>query len=250
MTVNPAPLTVIANNQSKTYGQTINFNGTEFSVAGLVNSDTVTGVTLVSAGRLATATVAGSPYNIFASASVGTGLGNYVINYGVGAMTASPAPLTVTANNQTKAYGQLLTFKGTEFITLGLTNSDAVNSVTLTSAGAATNATVAGSPYPIVPSAATGSGLGNYSIDYVDGVLTITASTTGPHIQSVTHSSNSFTFTWSAMPTEVYQVQFATNLFNGAWANFGNPIAATNSTLTASDSITNARKFYRVMVLP
>ena len=35
-------------------------------------------------------------------------------------------------------------------------------------------ATVAGSPYSIVPSAATGTGLGNYSISYTNGVLTVT----------------------------------------------------------------------------
>ncbi len=48
-------------------------------------------------------------------------------------------------------------------------NGDTVTSVTLTSAGAAASATVAGSPYSIVPSAAVGTGLGNYTITYVNG---------------------------------------------------------------------------------
>ena len=34
-------------------------------------------------------------------------------------------------------------------------------------------AQVAGSPYAIVPSAAVGSGLANYDIDYVNGALTV-----------------------------------------------------------------------------
>jgi hypothetical protein len=46
--------------------------------------------------------------------------------------------------------------------------------VTLTSAGAAAAATVAGSPYTIVPSAAVGTGLGNYQIVYSNGALTVT----------------------------------------------------------------------------
>ena len=50
-------------------------------MVGLVNSDTVDSVTLTSAGAAATATVAGSPYAIVASAAVGTGLGNYDIAY-------------------------------------------------------------------------------------------------------------------------------------------------------------------------
>ena len=68
----------------------------------------------------------------------------------------TPAPLTVTANDRTKIYGQTVTFAGTEFTTSGLLGPDTVTSVTLTSAGAAPTATVAGSPYPITPSAAVG----------------------------------------------------------------------------------------------
>jgi hypothetical protein len=47
--------------------------------------------------------------------------------------------------------------------------------VTLTSSGAASTATVAGSPYPIVPSAATGGTFApaNYTIYYVNGSLTV-----------------------------------------------------------------------------
>jgi hypothetical protein len=135
-------------------------------------------------------------------------------------------------------------------MTLGLLNADTVKSVTLTSPGAATIATAAGSPYPIVPSAAVGSGLGNYTINYINGALTITTTATVPVIQSVAETGKSFTFTWSATPAEIYQVQFTMNLIQNPWTNFGSPITATNSTLSASDAITNARRFYRVTVLP
>ncbi|HEX7174238.1 MAG TPA: MBG domain-containing protein, partial [Pyrinomonadaceae bacterium] len=80
--------------------------------------------------------------------------------------------LAITANNPSKVYGQTVTFAGTEFTSVGLVGGDSVNSVTLTSAGAATLATVGN--YPIVASAAVGTGLSNYTITYHDGTLTVT----------------------------------------------------------------------------
>jgi MBG domain (YGX type) len=133
----------------------------------------VTSLTSSSAGASATATVASSPYPIIPSAAVGTGLGNYMITYADGQLTVNPAALTIAANAESKTYGQALTFAGTEFTTAGLINGDTVTGVTLTSAGAPATATAASSPYPITPSAAVGNGLGNYTISYIDGTLTV-----------------------------------------------------------------------------
>ena len=143
----------------------------------LVSGDTVTSVTLTSAGAAGTATVAGSPYAIAPSAAVGTGLGNYTITYHDGNFTVNAKALDITADNQSKTYGAVFTFAGTEFSTGAgqLVNGDTVTSVTLTSAGAGAGATVAGSPYAIAPSAAVGTGLGNYTITYHDGNFTVNA---------------------------------------------------------------------------
>ncbi|HEX4262725.1 MAG TPA: MBG domain-containing protein, partial [Verrucomicrobiae bacterium] len=203
LTVNPATLTITATNRSKTYGQTMTFVGTEFISSGLLNGDNASGVTLTSSGAAATATVAGSPYGIAPSAAVGTGLGNYNINYNNGILTINPAALTITANNRAKTYGQAVTFAGTEFTPSGLLNSDSASSVTLTSSGAVTNATVAGSPYNIAPSAVVGSGLGNYTISYANGTLsvnraplTITANNTNKIFgQTITFAGTEFTTT-------------------------------------------------------
>ena len=90
----------------------------------------------------------------------------------------TPKALTITAANQTKTYGSTFTFDettpSTHFSASGLVNGDTVDSIVLTSAGAAAGATVAGSPYPIVPSAADGTGLDNYTISYFNGSLTVT----------------------------------------------------------------------------
>jgi len=102
LTVNPATLTVTASNQSKTYGTTLDLGTTAFTETGLVNSDTLTAVTLSSPGTVATATVAGGHYAITPSNAAGTGLSNYTISYSDGALTVNPATLTgvVTAANK------------------------------------------------------------------------------------------------------------------------------------------------------
>jgi MBG domain-containing protein len=168
--ITPAPLSIVANNATKTYGLTTTFAGTEFTVSGLTGADSVGSVSLASGGSAATA-AAGS-YDIVPSAAVGTGLSNYTIGYANGTLTVTPAALTVTANSASKIYGG--TFSAT-FSTSGLLNTDAVASVTLTSAGAPTTAAVGS--YAIVPSAAVGTGLTNYTIGYANGTLTVTPAT-------------------------------------------------------------------------
>ena len=161
--------------------QTKTYAGTEFTTSGLVNGDTVTSATLTSTGGAATATVAGSPYAVTISSAMGTGLGNYTISYVNGTLNVVQKLLTVTAdadssagNGQTaftKTYGSTKTYAGTEFTTSGLVNGDTVTSATLTSAGDAAIATVAGSPYSRPQRGAMGTGLGNYTINYVNGSL-------------------------------------------------------------------------------
>jgi hypothetical protein len=115
-------------------------------------------------------------------------------------LVVSPASLTVTANNQTKTYGQTLTFAGTEFTTGGLVNGDTVTSVTLTSSGAAGTATVGDSPYTIVPSAAVGTGLTNYTVNLVNGTLIVIQAT--PVI------------TWTSARPIIYGAVLTTNQLN------------------------------------
>ncbi len=230
LTINRAALSITANNRSKTYGQTVTFAGTEFTSVGLLNSDTVSGVTLSSSGTAATATVAGSPYSIAPSAAAGTGLNNYTISYGNGTLTVNPASLSITANNRSKTYGQTVTFAGTEFTTIGLLNSDTVSSVTLTSPGAAATATVAGLPYSIVPSAAAGTGLNNYTINYNNGTLTI-----NPATLTITANNRSKTYgqTVTFAGTEFSSVGLLNSDTVGS-VTLTSPGAATTATVAGS----------------
>ena len=81
--------------------------------------------------------------------------------------------LTVTATDRSKTYGEALVLGDSAFTAAGLRPGDSVTSVTLASGGGAAAAAVSGSPYRIVPSAATGTGLDKYAITYVDGRLTV-----------------------------------------------------------------------------
>src|SRR5206468_6607473 len=61
LSVSAAPLTITAKNQGKTYGTALTPDGTtQFTTSGLVNSDTVTSVTLANADYTGTDTVDGS----------------------------------------------------------------------------------------------------------------------------------------------------------------------------------------------
>src|SRR6202030_403877 len=149
-----------------TYGTaTITVGGMLHTASGLVPSGTVTVTVNGSSGM--TSTFNGNPGNF--SVTIGTNLipasaTAYTITYSYPGntnfnsasdtsttLTVNKAALAINAKSSSKTYGQTVTFAGTEFTTGGLLNSDSVTSVTLTSAGAAANAAVAGSPYSIVP---------------------------------------------------------------------------------------------------
>src|SRR5207244_12105621 len=115
-TVNAIALDSTTKKQSHTLRDALPISGSEFTAGAgqLVTGDSVTSVTLSSAGAAATATVGGSPYTIVPSAAVGSGLGNYNISYhnaSIG-LTVNAIALDITANNQSKNYGDTFTFTG------------------------------------------------------------------------------------------------------------------------------------------
>jgi hypothetical protein len=173
------PLSITANSiASKMYGQTAVL---AYTPNGLINGDTVSGISESSAGAPATASVGGSPYPILIGGAVitsngGSGNANYTIGYVNGSLTVKPIPLTITANSiASKMYGQTAVLTYTPN---GLVNGDTVTSASEASAGAAATAGVAGSPYPITIGGAVVSSGGapgnvNYIIGYVGGTLTV-----------------------------------------------------------------------------
>ena len=153
-------LNVAANNATRAYGATNPaFTST---ITGALNGDTFT----ITYSTTATATSPVGSYPIVPTVS-GSAAGNYTVTTTNGTLTVTPAVLTVTANNATRGYGAANpVFTGT---TTGLVNGDTVTT-TFTST-AVTNSPVG--TYPIVPSV-SGAALSNYTVNAVNGTLTIT----------------------------------------------------------------------------
>lgn len=223
LTIDQLPVTITAVSFHKTYGTAYTPTGTEFvtNPASLPNGETVSSVTLTSPAFSAAGTFVapGPTYAIVPSAAVGTGLGNYAITYVNGTLTIDPLPLTITAASFHKVYGTVYTPTGTEFTISPalLPNGDSVSSVTVSSAAfpAAGTFVAPGPTYAIVPSAPVGTGMGNYDITYVPGILTIDRA-------PLTITANSFEKTYGVVYTPT-----------------GKEFAATPATLPNGDSVSS-----------
>ncbi|KFE50559.1 filamentous hemagglutinin N-terminal domain-containing protein [Pseudomonas syringae] len=110
------------------------------------------------------------PFSYMNGAAGIPGSGNTLANI-------TPAPLTITANNATKAEGTTLVIPNSAFTASGLVNGETVGGATLTSLGTVASASATGSPYLINASNATAGTFNptNYTITYAPGSLLITA---------------------------------------------------------------------------
>jgi hypothetical protein len=90
LSVTPAPLTIVANNQFKPFGTVLAFTGTEFAAIGLVPGDQVTSVSLASAGAAGAAFF--GFYPIFVGDADGTDLGNYDVTFVPGTLLVGLNP--------------------------------------------------------------------------------------------------------------------------------------------------------------
>ena len=72
-----------------------------------------------------------------------------------------------------------------------------------------------------------------------------------PRLQQPTRSVSIINLSWTAVAGQTYQVEYCTDLAAPIWRPFGDPIIAISGTLSASDArILDARRFYRVELLP
>ena len=175
-TVTKAALIVSANNANKYYGDTN--PSLSATITGFVNGQTQ-----------GTAGISGSA-SLSNSATGQTGVGSTSIvagqgtlaatNYDFttfhnGTLTINRRPITVTANNQSRVYGDANPTVGAVALSSGtLAISDALGTATVSST--ATGTTAAGQTAALTPSAQTfNTGTaGNYLVSYADGTLSIT----------------------------------------------------------------------------
>ena len=159
LTVGQATLTVTAGNASRAYG--VANPAFTASATGAINGDTF------SFTESTTATIS-SPVGTYAIVPVATGanLANYTVVYVNGTLTVGQATLTVTAGNASRAYG--VANPAFSASATGAINGDTFS---FTESTTATTSSPVGS-YAIVP-VATGTNLGNYTVVYVNGTLTV-----------------------------------------------------------------------------
>jgi uncharacterized repeat protein (TIGR03803 family) len=70
-----------------------------------------------------------------------------------------------------------------------------------------------------------------------------------PVFQNITQTNGMFSLTWSTVASQIYQLQYTTNLNSTNWINLGNTNVATNAIMSEIDSVgLNSQRFYRVVV--
>jgi hypothetical protein len=160
------PLTITSGSTNKTYGETMTFLGTEFTVTGLVNGDIVSSVTLTSPGTAASAPVGN--HSIVPSAPVGINAANYNINFVAGSLMVQPATLAARAEDQSRPYGQ--TNPPLTIIYTGFVNGQNASIVTGPSAVTIADTNSPTGDYPITVS---GQSAPNYTLSFMNGNLTV-----------------------------------------------------------------------------
>jgi hypothetical protein len=248
LVVTPAGLSVTANDAGRAYGAT----NPVFTVAysGFVNGEGLTNSDVSGAPLLATLADTTSPVAAYAiSNSVGSLTStNYTFALANGTLTVTQASLTITAGNGAKVFGQTRIFAGTEFTASGLQGSDRITSVTLTSLGA--QATAAVGDYPIFAGAATASGLGNYSVSYVDGLLTVTPATPVTINIPVLLDDGTIALTFAGGDAGVsYRIQANSDLNTTTWDDLSTNLAGTNGLpgFTDLNATNQGARFYRIV---
>ncbi len=227
LTVGKAPLTVTADNKSRTYGDAN--PALTLQISGFVNGETSSVLTTqptCTTAATASSSVSGSPYAVSCS---GAAAANYSFTYVNGQLTVTPALLTVTANNQSRAYGDAnpaLTFQ-----TSGFKNGE-TSSVLTTQPTCSTTATagssVSGSPYAI---SCSGAAAANYSFSYVNGQLTVT-----PALLTVTANNQSRPY-GDANPILSFQIS---GFKNGETSTVLTTQPTCNTTATAASSVSGS----------
>ncbi len=226
LTITPAALTVTytANPLSRLYGSANpGFTGTQ-NATGLVNGDTLAGVT---SGTAVYGTTATSGSNVGSYAINGSGLsansGNYTFTFvqaagNATALSITPvsATITYTANPFSRLYGAANpTFTGTQSAS-GLVNGDTLTGVT---SGTAVYGTTATNGSNVGSYAINGSGLsgnsGNYIFTFAQAAGNATALSVTPASVTITYTANPFSRTYGPFNPTVTGTQSASGLVNG-----------------------------------
>ena len=199
LVVNARPITLTAQEQSKVYGNTFTLDDTAFTVKDIdgdsvlpngesidaVNISSTTGIdasTTADVGTYADELVISSQ-----TGSAGFNASNYDISYTDGDLVVNARLISITAQEQSKVYGNTFTLDDTAFTVTDtdgdslLPNGESIDAVNISSAtgvDASTTANVGTYADELVISSQTGSAgfdASNYEISYTDGDLVVNA---------------------------------------------------------------------------
>jgi len=174
-----------------TYGSNATFTQTSGSASGTLYA------------RLAANAAASGNYTSATVATLSsTSATNRTISTDSAGSAVSTRSLTITANNESKAFGNTVSSGSgkTAFTSSELQNSEGIGSVTITYAGGYSASDLAGN-YTITPSAATGGNFtaSNYGISYGNGTLTVTAvAPSAPTITGITSGDGQLSVAFTA----------------------------------------------------
>ncbi|MGE0077819.1 MAG: LamG-like jellyroll fold domain-containing protein [Bacteroidales bacterium] len=159
---------------NKTYDATTAATISGGTLEGTISSDDVS-ATMPNSGTFAKASVGSDiPVSVAEIVLNGIDAENYTLTQPLLSADISARDLTITANNFNKTQGVDYTFANTEFTTSGLVSGESIASATITSDGATSSAKVG--EYEILISnaiATSGTDLGNYTITYEKGTLSV-----------------------------------------------------------------------------
>jgi len=248
-TITPAPLTISATSDTKVYDGTTNSTALP-TTSTLYGTDTVTGLSQAFGSKDAlgasSSTVAVTGYTV----NDGNGGNDYTVSLNTATGTITPAPLTITANNQTLTYGN--SSLGTSgFTTSGLQNGETVGSVTLsTNATLSTSGNYNAGSWNITPSNPVGGtfNAGDYAISYTPGALTVNPAALT--VSGITASNKLFDGTTTAtinttgaalagvVAGDVVNLNTsgATGTFNTSAVGTGNTVTVSGLALSGADS--------------
>jgi MBG domain (YGX type) len=219
VTLTPAPLTVTASNTSAQYGQAFALNSASYS--GFVNGDT--SASLGGTLNCTTTATSSSPVGNYPITCSGVTSTNYTTTFLQGTLTITPAPLTISANNASRAYGvanpPLNSVSAGRFV-----NGDTLASLTgtLVCTTTATLSSPAGS-YAILCS---GLSSPDYSITYVPGTLAVSSDV-------LTITANNQVRRYGS-PNPTFTASFAGFVNGDTLASLGGSLTCTSQASAAS----------------
>ena len=241
LVINPAPLTITATANTKTYDGNTSAAAVPL-VTGLQGFDTV-----VNLAETYDTQNAGTGKTLNVSAYIvndGNGGANYTVTtVASSAGVINPATLTVTADDKSRMCGQpnpALTASYSGFISGENTN------VLTSPAVLSTTATINSPPANIRSPPAVRAPPTTRSA-YADGTLTVVQAPQLSCAKVNVGGTNQFVVSWSSVTNQTYQLEFATNLAAPAWTPMGSPLPGTGAVLAVTNNMNGIPQcFFRV----